>query len=143
VRTAGGNPVINAGLHGDDRLEHIHLGKRTATACGVPVLWPQPVACALIGTPVAIRAPVSGRPLLPLVLALSLVGAVIGVGGACGPLPLSVSRALAGRVGAETWGLRPGMRHKATSAMGTATGAVPGFLLREVGHRKTWRSQEE
>jgi hypothetical protein len=143
VRTDGGNQVINAWLNGDYRLEHIHLCKRTATAFVVPVLLQKPVPFAVICPPLAILPPVLGMPLLPLVLAISLVGSVIGVGGEFGPLPLSFSRALAGLVGAETLRLRPGIRHKATSAMGTANGAVHGFLLREVGHRKKWRSQEE
>jgi hypothetical protein len=139
----GGNQVINAWLNGDYRLEHIHLCKRTATAFVVPVLLQQSVPFAVIRTPLATLAPVLGMPLLPLVLAIALVGTVIEVGGEFGPLPLGFSRALAGLVGAETLRLRPGIRQHETSAMGTANSAVHGFLLREAGHRKKWRSQEE
>jgi hypothetical protein len=54
-----------------------------------------------------------------------------------------LSGPLAGLVGAETLRLDPGIRQHETPAMGTANGAVHGFLLREAGHRKKWLSQEE
>jgi hypothetical protein len=106
-------------------------------------LLQEPVAFAVSRTPLAILAPVLRLPLLPLVLAIALVGTVIGVGGEFGPLPLGFSRALAGLVGAETLRLHPGIRQHETSAMGTAHGAVHGFLLREAGHRKKRLFQEE
>jgi len=109
----------------------------------VPVLWQQSVAFAVSRMPLAILAPVLGMPLLPLVLAIAVVGAVIRVGGEFGTLPLGFSRALAGLVGAETLRLHPGIRQPETSAMGTANGAVHGFLLREAGHRQKRLFQEE
>ena len=102
----------------------------------VPVLLQQSVAFAVSRMPLAILAPVLGMPLLPLVLAIALVGAVIRVGSEFGTLPLGFSRALAGLVGAETLRLHPEIRQHETSAMGTANGAVHGCLLREAGHRK-------
>ena len=134
--TDGGNQVINAWLNGGYRLEPVHLCKRTETPFVVPVLLQQSVAFAVSRMPLAILAPVLGMLLLPLVLAIALVGAVIRVGGEFGPLPLGFSRALAGLVGAETLRLHPGIRQHETSAMGTANGVVHGFLLREAGHRK-------
>ena len=135
--------MINAWLNGDYRLEHIHLCKRTATAFVVSVLLQQSVPFAVIRTPLAILAPVLGMPLLPLVLAIALVGTVIGVGGEFGPLPLGFSRALASLVRAETLRLHPGIRQHETPAMGTANGAVHGFLLHEAGTLQTRLSQEE
>jgi hypothetical protein len=109
----------------------------------VPVLLQQPIAFPVVGTLLAILAPVLGMLVLPVVLAISLVGSVIRIGGKFGTLPLGFSRALAGLVGAETLRLNPGVRQHETSAMGTANGAVHGFLLREAGHRKKRLSREE
>jgi hypothetical protein len=128
--------VINAGLNGGYRLEHVHLCKRTETALVVPVLLQQPVPFAVIRTLLAILAPVMRRLVVPALLAVSLVSPVIGIRGQFGTLPLGFSGPLAGLVGAETLRLDPGIRHKETSAMGTANGAVHGFLLREAGYRK-------
>ena len=47
----------------------------------VPVLLQQPVAFPVIGTLLAILAPVLGMLVLPALLAVSLVGLVIGIGG--------------------------------------------------------------
>jgi hypothetical protein len=124
-------------------FEHLQLGKPTPPTLGVSVLWQQPVAFPVIGTLLAILAPGLRRLMLPVVLAIALVGPVIGISGQLGTLPLGFSRALAGLVGAETLRLNPGMRQHETSAMGTAHGAVHGFLLREAGHRKKRLSQEE
>ena len=135
--------MINACWNGGYWLEHVHLCKRTETAFAVPVLLQQPVPFAVSRTLLAILVPVLGMLVLPAALAVSLVGLVIGVSGEFGTLPLGFSGALAGLVGTETLRLDPGMRQHETSAMGTAHGAVHGFRLREVGHRKKRRSQEE
>ena len=109
----------------------------------VPVLVQQPVACAVIRTVVVLGAPVRGMLVLPAMVAVSWVGPVIGIWGHFWALPPRFSGPLAGLVGTETLRLDPGMRQHETSAMGTAHGAVHGFRLREVGHRKKRRSQEE
>jgi hypothetical protein len=80
---------------------------------------------------------------LPVVLAVSLVGPVIGISSHFGALPLGFSGSLAGLVGAETLCLDPRIRQHETPTMGTVNGAVHGFLLHEAGHRKTRLSQEE
>jgi hypothetical protein len=143
VWTDRGNEVINAWLNGGDRLEHVHLCKRTATAFAVSVLLQQPVPFAVSRTLLAILAPVLGMLVLPTLLAVALVGSVIRISGQFGTLPLGFSGALAGLVGAETLCLDPGIRQHETPAMGTANGTVHGFLLREAGYRKKRRSQEE
>ena len=107
------------------------------------MLLQQPVTFAVIRTLVAILAPVLGMLVLPAVLAVALVGPVIGIRGQFGTLPLGFSGALAGLVGAETLRLDSGIRQHETPAMGTANGAVHGFLLREAGHHKKRLSQEE
>jgi len=91
----------------------------------------------------AILAPVLGMLVLPAVLAVALVGPVIGIGGHFVALPLRFSGPLAGLVRAELLGLGPGIRHKATPAMDTAHRAVHGVLLREPASLKTWLCQEE
>jgi len=142
VRTDGRNEVINAWLNGGYRLERVHLYKRTETAFAVPVLLQQPVPFAVSRTLLAILVPVLGMLVLPAALAVSLVGLVIGVSGEFGTLPLGFSGALAGLVRAETLRLDAGIRQHETPTMGTANGAVHGFLLREAGHRKQRLSQE-
>jgi hypothetical protein len=134
--------VINAWLKAGYGRYHVQLGKRMPPAFMVPVLRHEPVAFAVRRTFLAIRAPVLGMLGLPMVLASSWVRPVLGLSGACGPLPRGFSRALAGVVGAETLRLHPGIRPYETSAMGTAHGAVHGFLLRAAGYRKTRLSQE-
>ena len=109
----------------------------------VPVLLQKSVAFAVIHPLLAILAPILGMLVLPAVLAVSLVGPIIGISGHFGALPLGFSGPLAGLVGAETLHLDPGIRQYETPAVGTANGAVHGFLLREAGHRKKWLSQEE
>jgi hypothetical protein len=135
--------VIHAWLQGGYGLYHVHLGQRTDTALTVPVLLQQPVACTGSGMLVPILAPVLGRLMLPALLAVSLVGLVIRLRGQFGTLPLGFSSPLAGLVGTETLRLHPGIRQHETPAMGTANGAVHGFLLREAGPRKKRLSQEE
>jgi hypothetical protein len=109
----------------------------------VPVLLQQPVPFAVIRPSLAICAPVLGMLVRPAVLAVVLVGPVIGIGGHFFALPLRFSGPLAGLVGAETLRLDPGIRHKATPAVGTSHGAIHGFLLREADYRKQRLSQEE
>ena len=109
----------------------------------VSVLLQQPIAFAVIRTLLTILAPVMGMLLLPAVLAVLLVGPIIGIRGEFVTLPLGFPGPLAGLVGAETLGLDPGIRQHETLAMGTAHGAVHGFLLREAGHRKKRLFQEE
>jgi hypothetical protein len=123
--------VINAWLNEGYGLEHVHLCKRTDTAFVVPVLLQKPVAFAVIRTLLAILAPVLGMLMLPALLAVSLVGPVIGIGGQFVSLPLRFSGPLAGLVGAEALGLNTGIRQKMTAAMSTSTSAVHGFLLSE------------
>jgi hypothetical protein len=95
------------------------------------VLLQQPVAGTVIGTHLAILAPVLGMLVLPVALAVSLVGLVIGISGHFVALPAGFSGPLAGLVGTEPLVLDPGIRQKTTAAMGTADGTVHGFLLRE------------
>ena len=90
------------------RLEHVHLCKRTETAFVVPVLLQQPIAFAVIRTPLAILAPVMGMLVLPAVLAVSLVGPIIGIRGEFVTLPLRFSGPLAGLVGQKRWVLTRG-----------------------------------
>ena len=113
------------------------------TAFTVPVLLQQPVAFTVSGSLLAILAPVLGVLMLPALLAVSLVGPVIRIRGQFGTLPLGFSGPLAGLVGTETLRLNPGIWQHETPAMGTANGAVHGFLLRKAGHRKKRLSQEE
>ena len=129
--------------NGGYRLGHVRLCKRTETAFVVPVLLQQPVAFPVIGMLLAILAPILGMLVLPAMLAVSLVGPVIGISGHFGALPLGFSGPLAGLVGTETLCLNSGIRQKTTAAMGTADGAVHGFLLREADNLKPRRSQEE
>jgi hypothetical protein len=143
VRTDRRAQVIHAGLNGGDRREHIHLCKWTETACAVPVLLQQPMACAVIRMLVAILAPILGMLVLPVVLAGALVGPGIRIGGQLVALPLGFPGPLTDRAGTETLGLDPGIRQHEPSAMGTAHGAAHGFLLREAGYRKKWLSREE
>jgi hypothetical protein len=143
VRTDCWDEVINAGLNAGYGLDHVHLCKRTATAFMVPVLLQEPVPFAVIHTPLAILAPILGMPLLPLVLALALVGSVIRIGGHFVALPLRFSGPLSGLLGAEPLGLGTGIRHKETPAMDTAHLAVHGFLLRAAVLLTTWLCQEE
>src|SRR5438445_624893 len=112
-------------------------------AFAVPVLLQQPVPFAVIRSLLAILAPVLGMLVGPALLAVSLVSSVIGVHGQFGTLPLSFSGPLTGLVGTETLCLNSGIRQKTTAAMGTADGAVHGFLLREAGNLKHRWSQEE
>ena len=130
--------MIHAGLHASYGCEHVHLCKRTDTAFGVPVLLQQPVAFAVIRTLLAILAPIMGMLVLPALLAVSLVGLVIGIGGQFVSLPLGFSRALAGLVGAETLRCDPGIRQPETPTMSTAHLAVHGFLLCEAVAFKKW-----
>ena len=109
----------------------------------VPVLLQQPVAFAVIRTFVAIFAPVLGMLVLPALLAVSLIGPVIGIGGHFCALPLRFSGPLAGLVRAEPLGLGTGIRHKETPAMDTAYRAVHSFLLRAAVSLTTWLCQEE
>jgi len=104
----------------------------------VPVLLQQPVAFAVIRTFVAILAPVLGMLVLPAMLAVSLVGPVIGISGHFGALPLGFSGPLAGLVRTKPLGLGTGIRHKETPAVDTAYRAVHGFLLREAVSLETW-----
>ena len=131
MRTDDWDEVINAWLNEGYGCERVHLCKQTDTAFVVPVLLQKPVACTVIGTQLAILAPVMGMLVLPLLLAVSLVGPVIGIGGQFVTLPLRFSGSLAGLVGAETLRLDPGIRQKTTPAMSTSHGAIHGFLLRE------------
>jgi hypothetical protein len=107
------------------------------------VLLQQPVAFAVIRTLVAICAPVLGMLVLPAVLAVSLVGPVIGICGQFCALPPRFSGSLADLVRTELLGLGTGIRHKATPTMDTAYRAVHGFLLREAVSLTTWLCQEE
>ena len=109
----------------------------------VPVLLQKPVAFAVIRTLLAILAPIMGMLVLPAVLAVSLVGPVIGIGGQFVSLPLSFSGPLAGLVGAEALGLNTGIRQKMTAAMSTSTSAVHGFLLSEAINLAKRLQQEE
>jgi len=138
VRTDYWDEVIKAGLNTSYGCEPVHFCKRTDTAFGVPVLLQQPVAFAVIRTLLAILAPVMGMLVLPAVLAVSLVGPVIGISGHFFALPLRFSGPLAGLVRTETLGLGTGIRHKETPAMGTAHLAVHGFLLCEAVSLKKW-----
>jgi hypothetical protein len=135
--------VINAWLNGGYRLKRVHLCKRTEAAFAVPVPLQQSVAFTGIGTLVAILAPVLGMLALPALLAVALVGPVIGIGGHFFALPLRFSGALAGLLRTELLGLGTGIRHKETPAMDTAHLAVHGFLLREAVSLTTWLCQEE
>jgi hypothetical protein len=135
--------VLNTWLNAGYGLEHVHLCKRTDAAFVVSVLLQEPVAFAVIRTLLAILAPVLGMLLLPAVLAVALLGPIIGIRGEFVTLPLGFSGPLAGLVGAETLRLDPGIRQHETLAMGTANGAVHGFLLREAGHHKKRLLQEE
>jgi hypothetical protein len=123
--------MINAWVNEGYGLYHVHLCKRMGTAFVVPVLLQQPVAFAVIRTLLAILAPVLGMLVVPALLAVALVGPVIGIGGHLVALPLRFSGPLAGLVGTETLSLGSGIRHKATPAMDTAHLAVHGFLLHE------------
>jgi predicted membrane metal-binding protein len=143
VRTDHRNQVINAWLNGGYRLKHVHLCKRLETAFVVPVLLQQPVAFAVIGTLLAILAPVLGMLVLPVLLAVALVGPVIGISGQFGTLPLRFPGPLANLVGAETLGLDPGIRQKMTATMGTSTGAAHGSLLSEAINLAKPLQQEE
>jgi hypothetical protein len=107
------------------------------------VLWQKPSAFAVIRTFLAILAPVMGMLVLPVMLAVSLVGPVIGISGHFFALPLRFSGPLADLVRTETLGLGTGIRHTETPAMDTANGAVHGFLLREAVPLKKWLLQEE
>jgi hypothetical protein len=107
------------------------------------MLLQQPVPFAVIRMLLAILAPVMGMLVLPAVLAVALVGPVIGISRHFFALPLCSSGALAGRVGTETLGLGTGIRPKETPAMDTAHLAVHGFLLREAVLLKKWLVQEE
>jgi hypothetical protein len=109
----------------------------------VPVLLQQPVAFTVCRPSLAIRTPVLGMLMLPALLAVALVGPVIRIGGHFVALPLRFSGSLTGLVCTEALRLGTGIRHKETLALGTANGAVHGFLLREAGHRKKRLSQEE
>jgi len=102
------------------------------------VLLQQPVAFAVIRTVLAILAPVLGMFVLPAMLAVLLVGPVIGIGGHFCALPLRFSGPLAGLVRTETLGFGTGIRHKETPAVDTAYRAVHGFLLREAVSLDTW-----
>ena len=106
------------------------------TAFTVPVLLQQPVAFTVSGSLLAILAPVLGVLMLPALLAVSLVGPVIGIGGHFVALPAGFSSPLAALIGTEPLALDPGIRQKTTAAMGTLDGTVHGFLLREAGHLK-------
>jgi len=123
--------VIHAWLHRGYGFEHIHLCKRTETTCVVPVLLQQPVPFAVSRMLLAILAPVLGMLVWPTMVAVALVGSVLGIGGHLFALPLRFSRPLAGLVRTETLSLGTGIRHKETPAMDTAHLAVHGFLLRE------------
>ena len=109
----------------------------------VPVLLQKPVAFAVIRTLLAILAPILGMLMLPALLAVSLVGPVIGIGGQFVSVPLSFSGPLAGLVGAEALGLNTGIRQKMTAAMSTSTSAVHGFLLSEAINLAKRLQQEE
>lgn len=109
----------------------------------VPVLLQKPVAFTVIGMLVPILLPVMGMLVLPVALALALVGLVIGISGQFGALPAGFSGPLAGLVGTEPLTFDPGIGQKTTATMGTADGAVPGFLLRAAGHLKNRLLQEE
>jgi len=113
------------------------------TAFVVPVLLQQPIAFTVRGTLLAIFAPILGMLVLPALLAVALVGPVIGIGGHFVTLPLCFSGPLAGLVRTELLGLGTGIRHKATPAMDTAYRAVHGFLLREAVSLKMELCQEE
>jgi hypothetical protein len=136
VRTDGGNQVRHPWMHGGSRLAPLHLGQRTATAFVVPVVVPQPVPGAGGDPSLALLTPGLGRRMLPARLAVALVSAVLGVGGALGTLPRGVSRALTGLVSAATLRLHPGSRQHETWAMGPAHGAGQGGLRREAGPRQ-------
>jgi hypothetical protein len=66
---------------------------------------------------------------LPMALAVSLMGSVVGVTGQLVALPLRFSGQLAGWMSAEAWGLDAGIGHKRGAAVGTSQGVVHGFLL--------------
>jgi hypothetical protein len=143
VRTDRWNQVINTWLNGGYRLYHVHLCKRTGTAFVVPVLLQQPVAFAVRRPLLTILVPVLGMLMLPAVLAVALVGPVIGIGGHFLALPLRFPGPLAYRVGAETLGLDPGIWQKMTATMSTSMGAVHGSLLSEAINLAKLLQQEE
>jgi hypothetical protein len=81
VLTHGRNEVINTWLNERYGLYPIHLCKRAGTAFVVPVLLQEPVTFAVLRPLVAILTPILGMLVLPAVLAVALVGPVIGIGG--------------------------------------------------------------
>jgi hypothetical protein len=135
--------VINTWLNEGYGLYHVHLCKRTGTAFVVSVLLQQPIACAVIGTFLAILAPVLGMLVLAAVLAVALVGLVIGISGHFVALPLRFSSPLANLVGTEALRLDPRVRHKMTVTMSTSLGAVHGSLLSEAINLAKRLQQEE
>jgi hypothetical protein len=123
--------MINTWFNEGYRCERVHLCKRTGTAFVVPVLLQQPVPFAVSRPSLAILAPVLGMLVLPVALAVSLIGSVVGVTGQFVALPLRFSGPLAGWMSAEALGLDAGIGHKRGAAVGTPQGVVHGFLLTE------------
>jgi hypothetical protein len=123
--------MINTWFNEGYRGERVHLCKRTDTAFVVPVLLQQPVPFAVSRPSLVILAPVLGMLVLPVALAVSLIGSVVGVTGQFVALPLRLSGPLAGWLSAEALGLDAGIGHKRGAAVGTPQGVVHGFLLTE------------
>jgi hypothetical protein len=97
----------------------------------VPLSLLQPIAFAVVGSFLPVLTPVVGVLALPVALAVSLVGSVIGVTGQFVSLPLGFSGPLTGLMGAEALGFDAGIGHKQGAAVGTPQGMVHGFLLAE------------
>lgn len=95
----------------------------------VPVLLQQPVAFAVIRPPAAIVAPVMGVLVLPIALAVFLIGPVIRITGQFVALPLGFASPLADPVRTVPLGFDPRIGDTKTAAMGTSKFAVHGILL--------------
>jgi hypothetical protein len=91
----------------------------------------EPITLAIVGSFLPILTPVVRVLALPVALAVSLVGAVIGVTGEFVSLPLGFSGPLTGLLGTEALGFDAGIGHKRGAAMATPQVVVHGFLLTE------------
>jgi hypothetical protein len=97
----------------------------------IPLSLTSAIAFAVVGSFFPVLTPIVGGLALPVALAVSLIGSVVGVTGQFVALPLGFSRPLTGFMGAEALGFDPGMGHKKGAAVGTPQGVVHGFLLTE------------
>jgi hypothetical protein len=89
------------------------------------------ITLAVVGSFLPVLTPVVGVVALPVALAVSLVGAVVGITGEFVSLPLGFSGPLAGCMGAEALGFDARTGHKRGAAVATPQGVVHGFLLTE------------